>query len=236
VPYVRTQLELQPPAARNRFTPPSDWPAAVGGDARIKLPQSLTLTATLNPDFGQVEADPAVVNLTAFEVFFPERRPFFLENADGFAFGDTRTLNDSDPPRFFYSRRIGRAPQRRPERVTSPPRHHAADAHRRRAQALRYHARSGWQVGVLNAVTAHEHADVLRTDGVITREAVEPRANYHVSVACAAAARRQHRRGRLPRRHAPRPERSAARLAAGPIGHRGRRWTGSTRGRTAPTR
>lgn len=79
---------------------------------RVKLPQSLTLTATVNPDFGQVEADPAAVNLTAFELFFPERRPFFLENADAFAFGTTRTLNDNDPPRFFYSRRVGRPPQR----------------------------------------------------------------------------------------------------------------------------
>ena len=180
LPYVRTQVESQPISARNRFVPGQQLVGAVGGDARIKLPQSLTLTATVNPDFGQVEADPAVVNLTAFEVFFPERRPFFLENADGFAFGGTRTLNDNDPPRFFYSRRVGRAPQRRPAgdnleatRITTQTPIHGA-------LKLSGTTPSGWQVGVLNAVTAHEHADVSR-GGVVSREPVEPRANYHVS-------------------------------------------------------
>lgn len=180
LPYVRSQLELQPPAQRSRFTPTRDVASAIGGDARIKLPQSLTLTATLNPDFGQAEADPAVVNLSAFEIFFPERRAFFLENADGFAFGGTRTLNDNDPPQFFYSRRIGRAPQRRPTgnvvaTSVAPQTPIAA------ALKLSGTTPSGWQVGVLNAVTVREQADVLRTDGSITREAVEPRTNYHVS-------------------------------------------------------
>lgn len=180
VPYVRTQLESQPVSARNRFVPGQRLAGAVGGDARIKLPQSLTLTATMNPDFGQVEADPAVVNLTAFEVFFPERRPFFLENADGFAFGNTRTLNDNDPPRFFYSRRIGRAPQRRPSGDDLDATRIANQTPILGALKLSGTTPGGWQVGVLNAVTAHEHADVLR-NGVELREAVEPRANYHVS-------------------------------------------------------
>lgn len=181
VPYVRAQMESQPPANRNRFTPASDFVGAVGGDVRVKLPQSLTLTATLNPDFGQVEADPAVVNLSAFEVFFRERRPFFLENADGFAFGETRTSNSNDPPSFFYSRRIGRAPQRRPagdDLVAVGINEQTPIA---AAFKLSGTTPSGWQVGMLNASTPHEHAEVLRTNGVISREAVEPLSNYHVS-------------------------------------------------------
>lgn len=180
LPYVRTQLESQPLSARNRFVPGEQLVAAVGGDARIKLPQSLTLTATVNPDFGQVEADPAVVNLTAFEVFFPERRPFFLENADGFAFGGTRTINDNDPPRFFYSRRIGRAPQRRPAGDDLEATRITPQTPILGALKLSGTTPGGWQVGVLNAVTAHEHADVSR-GGTVSREPVEPRANYHVT-------------------------------------------------------
>jgi len=180
IPYLRTQVESQPAAARNRFVPGERLAGAVGGDARIKLPQSLTLTATMNPDFGQVEADPAVVNLTAFEVFFQERRPFFLENADGFSFGTTRTLNDNDPPRFFYSRRIGRAPQRRPTGDDLEATRIATQTPILGALKLSGTTPGGWQVGVLNAVTAHEHADVLRA-GREVQEPVEPRANYHVS-------------------------------------------------------
>ena len=73
----------------------------------------LTLTATANPDFGQVEADPAVVNLDAFETFFPERRPFFVEGSGTFRFN--MDCNDGNCTGLFYSRRIGRAPQGSPE-------------------------------------------------------------------------------------------------------------------------
>ena len=73
----------------------------VGGDVKVGLGSNLTLTAAINPDFGQVEADPAVLNLTAFEQSFAELRPFFVEGAG--AFGNSQIM--------FYSRRIGRAPQ-----------------------------------------------------------------------------------------------------------------------------
>ncbi|WP_396214191.1 DUF5916 domain-containing protein [Gemmatimonas sp.] len=181
IPYVRSQVETQPVAERNRFVPGAKLAGAVGGDARFKLPQSLTLTASINPDFGQVEADPAVVNLSAFEVFFEERRPFFLENADAFAFGATRTFNSSDPPRFFYSRRIGRAPQRSPAGDDLEAVSISAQTPIAGALKLSGTTPSGWQVGVLNASTPHEHADVLRSNGQVTREPVEPFTNYHVS-------------------------------------------------------
>ncbi|AHG89000.1 hypothetical protein J421_1463 [Gemmatirosa kalamazoonensis] len=76
----------------------------LGADLKVGLGSNLTLDATVNPDFGQVEADPATVNLTAFETFFDERRPFFQEGTGIFSFG-------ADATRLFYSRRIGRAPQ-----------------------------------------------------------------------------------------------------------------------------
>ncbi|HZE08323.1 MAG TPA: DUF5916 domain-containing protein [Gemmatimonadaceae bacterium] len=76
----------------------------IGGDLKYGLTSNLTLDATVNPDFGQVEADPAQLNLTAFETFLPEQRPFFLEGTGIFNF-------NGDASRLFYSRRIGRAPQ-----------------------------------------------------------------------------------------------------------------------------
>ena len=85
----------------------------------------LTLTATANPDFGQVEADPAVVNLDAFEVLFPERRPFFVEGSGTFRFN--MDCNDGNCTGLFYSRRIGRAPQGEPDEGGGRVLDHARD-------------------------------------------------------------------------------------------------------------
>lgn len=181
VPYVRTQVQTQPAAARNRFVKSSELGLAVGRDVRLKLPQSLTLTATVNSDFGQVEADPAVVNLTAFEIFLPERRPFFLENADGFAFGKTRTFNDNDTPSFFYTRRIGRPPQRTPSGADVVASGLAVQTPILGALKLSGTTPAGWRIGSLNAVTGRENADVLDTLGRIRRDAAEPLTNYQVT-------------------------------------------------------
>ena len=82
---------------------------------KLGIGSNLTLDATVNPDFGQVEVDPAVVNLSDVETFFDERRPFFVEGANIFEFGygganDNWGFNWANPS-FLYSRRIGRAPQ-----------------------------------------------------------------------------------------------------------------------------
>ena len=84
----------------------------VGADLKLGLASNLTLDATMNPDFGQIEADPAVLNLSAFEQFFSERRPFFLEGAGVYQFGSQcGDGGDGGCPSLFYSRRIGRSPQ-----------------------------------------------------------------------------------------------------------------------------
>src|SRR6185436_7054631 len=74
----------------------------VGADIKAGIGPNLTLQATINPDFGQVEADPAEVNLTGTETFFAEKRPFFIEGAD--------MVNIQSTDNFFYSRRIGAPP------------------------------------------------------------------------------------------------------------------------------
>jgi hypothetical protein len=81
-----------------------------GADFKYGITSNVTLSGTVNPDFGQVEADPAVLNLGAFETFFQERRPFFLEGVGLFRFEvNCSAVNDCGRENLFYSRRIGRA-------------------------------------------------------------------------------------------------------------------------------
>jgi uncharacterized protein DUF5916/cellulose/xylan binding protein with CBM9 domain len=106
-PYVVTRNETRPTASS--FNHPQS--VAAGADIKYGLSSNLTLDATINPDFGQVEADPAVLNLSAFEQFFEERRPFFLEGAGIFSFRTACGDIDSQCTGLFYSRRVGRSPQ-----------------------------------------------------------------------------------------------------------------------------
>jgi Domain of unknown function (DUF1083). len=112
LPYVSTKVTRAPGSSANPFFRANDTKPSIGADLRYGLPSGLTLTATVNPDFGQVEVDPSVVNLTAFETFFPEKRPFFLEGSDVLRFGQVYLNNDYGSATYFYSRRIGRQPQR----------------------------------------------------------------------------------------------------------------------------
>jgi hypothetical protein len=88
-----------------------DQTLTAGADIKYGLTSNLTLDATVNPDFGQVEADPAVLNLSAFETFFSERRPFFVEGAGLFSFEVNCNVVNCSGENLFYSRRIGRSPQ-----------------------------------------------------------------------------------------------------------------------------
>ena len=110
VPYAAARLTRAPGDAANPFYDANELRPSVGVDAKVGLTSGLTLTATVNPDFGQVEADPAVLNLSQFEDAFAERRPFFVEGTDILSFGRTRGQFATDAPTFFYSRRIGAAP------------------------------------------------------------------------------------------------------------------------------
>jgi hypothetical protein len=113
LPYARTQLESRPATPGDPFFRGRELRHAGGADLKYGLTSNVTLDATVNPDFGQVEADPAQLNLTVFETFFEERRPFFVEGSQIFAFGRTAGFSLS-PGNVFYSRRIGRAPTLEP--------------------------------------------------------------------------------------------------------------------------
>src|SRR4030095_8893398 len=111
-PYLVTDVTTQVGEPGNPLINTTDPDASLGVDLKYALRPGLTLTGTINPDFGQVEADPAVVNLSAFETFFAERRPFFMEGSGIFRFD--LDCNDGNCSGLFSSRGIGRAPRGEP--------------------------------------------------------------------------------------------------------------------------
>ena len=175
-PYVSSTLTRAPGDGANPFYDRNYNKPSLGGDVKYGLPGGLTLSATLNPDFGQVEVDPAVVNLSAFETSFPEKRPFFLEGSDVFNFGQVFRQNDYGGQTFLYSRRIGRQPQR-----GAPGDALYADVPRQTtiAGAAKVTGKTGpWTVGVLDALTTLQRAQVLTTAGTRYDAPVEPLTNY----------------------------------------------------------
>ncbi|MEN8375071.1 MAG: DUF5916 domain-containing protein [Gemmatimonadota bacterium] len=179
-PYTSASLTRAPGDAANPFFESSDFGGNVGADLNWGVTPDLTLSATINPDFGQVEVDPAVVNLSAFETFFPEKRPFFLEGVDIFnSFGRTRTFNNFGGQTVFFSRRIGRQPQRG---VPGAAFDDAPDQTTIAAAAkLSGKTSGGWSIGVLDAVTLEETASFVDGDGVRGETPVEPATNYFLS-------------------------------------------------------
>jgi hypothetical protein len=159
------------------------WTGRAGADARVLLTSNLTLNATVNPDFGQVEVDPAVVNLSAFETFLDERRPFFVEGAGYFGLGGLNCFFCSNVSSLsmLSTRRIGRSPQMAALRDTAD---RYADTPENAtilgAAKLTGRTPTGWSIGVLDAVTRREQATVQRSDASRYGVTVEPFTNYFV--------------------------------------------------------
>ncbi|HUF65741.1 MAG TPA: DUF5916 domain-containing protein, partial [Gemmatimonadaceae bacterium] len=168
IPYVVTRnvQQVRPGPTYGRSSEMS-----IGGDLKVGLTPNITLDATINPDFGQVEADPSVVNLTAFETFFSERRPFFMEGTGLYRFSLNCyiVVDCSTNEGLFYSRRIGRAPALRGlyGDVDTPTSTTIAAATKLTGRSAR-----GLAFGLLDAVTT----EVTGTDG----RTVEPLTNYAV--------------------------------------------------------
>ena len=172
VPYTVAQVLTSPDEQGNVLHKSPDLGAAIGADLKYAITPALTLTATVNPDFGQVEADPAVVNLSAFETFFNERRPFFIEGSGTYQFG----CYDCN---LFYSRRIGRQPRGFPALENGE--FAAQPAQSTILGAGKLTGRVGsFSVGVLAAATQEESA--LIASGLNRRtQVVEPSTFYSVS-------------------------------------------------------
>jgi hypothetical protein len=153
-PYVLGKAQARPVPEGDPFTDARSTEAKVGLDLRYGLGSSFTVDATVNPDFGQVEADPAVINLTALETRLEERRPFFVEDARIFDF----SLTGSQRPKAFYSRRIGRVPQ--VTQLAGADFNHVPEAARILGAAkLTGRTLGGLSIGALAAVTAAESGE-----------------------------------------------------------------------------
>ena len=194
LPYVLSRARyVSPTQPGSPFQDDADYDMRVGADLKYQLSSTLTLDATINPDFGQVEVDPASVNLSAFETFYSEKRPFFVEGSGLFGFGDFWCINCSTGDggnTLFYSRRVGRSPQgfvtRDDAQYVQSPENSTILA----AAKVTGRTSGGLQVGLLDAVTRSERALGLDTEGNRFTEEVEPASNYFVG-----RARRNYRGG-----------------------------------------
>ena len=194
LPYAASAVTRAPGDDANPFYNATDVAPRVGLDLKYGVTSDITLTATVNPDFGQVEADPAQVNLGGFELFFEERRPFFVEGTDVFSM-EPRRFFSNNRPSLLYTRRIGRSPQRGsfvPEAAGDAAGEGGAVYADAPGQttilgAAKATGRVGrFSFGVLDAVTAPEYGryravdagGVERLDG---RALVEPASNFLVA-------------------------------------------------------
>ncbi len=193
VPYVASALTRAPGNDLDPFFADNDLDPRIGLDVKYGVTSDITLTATVNPDFGQVEADPAQVNLGGFELFFQERRPFFVEGLDVFSMEPRRYFSNSRPD-LLYTRRIGRSPQRgsfvpnEAEEAAGESGTVYTDAPQQSTilGAAKLSGRAGrFSFGVLNAVTGSEYGsfqaiDVNNRLVMDDRALIEPATNYTV--------------------------------------------------------
>jgi hypothetical protein len=151
-----------------------------GVDAKIGVTNNMTMDLTINPDFGQVEADPSEVNLSAYETYFREKRPFFIEGNNitnfGLGLGDGGIGNDN----LFYSRRIGRRPQGYPDLQDNWNADVPTYTNILGAVKLTGKTKNGLSLGFVEAVTAEERAEIDTAGGTRLFDTVEPLTNYFV--------------------------------------------------------
>ncbi|HEX2975545.1 MAG TPA: DUF5916 domain-containing protein, partial [Bacteroidales bacterium] len=179
MPYTLGQLERFERTEGDPFNTGKRSKLSAGLDGKIGLTNDITLDFTINPDFGQVEADPSEVNLTAFESYFSERRPFFVEGKGIFQFEPNNTIvpHNMYSDNLFYSRRIGRYPHYYPalgsgEYVKMPDATTMIGAVK-----ISGKTRKGLSLGILESLTAEENA-LIDNEGVRRKETVEPLTNY----------------------------------------------------------
>lgn len=180
IPYITSKASYLRHAPGDPFNNGSKYNFNAGADVRTAIGSNLTVNATINPDFGQVEVDPAIVNLSDVETFYPEKRPFFIEGSNFFDFGNggnNINLNlDWPSPTFFYSRRIGQRPQGsvpgNADFVNYPEATHIMGAAKVTGRMP-----GGWNLGFMQALTAQDKAHYSVGD-TIKSISVEPLTSY----------------------------------------------------------
>ena len=179
-PYITGQYNkanyLRNPVHSNSFNTTGN----LGADVKIGVTNNLTLDLTFNPDFGQVEADPAELNLGAFESYFSEKRPFFIEGGNIYNFGLGIGDGDNANNGLFYTRRIGRSPHNYTEHDDGYETNPIATTILT-AGKLSGKTSNGWSIGVMDALANKETGKVEFENDSSFTEVVEPLTNYFVT-------------------------------------------------------
>jgi hypothetical protein len=183
-PYVAYTATRAPTVPGHPLGATNDSRPTAGADLSYRLSPGVTITGTIHPDFGQVEADPSEINLTTFESLFTERRPFFVAGAERFQFDmglPFHTRDDAfDTEQPFYSRRIGRAPL-----GVVPAGARASDVPSSTnilgAAKLAGRTANGWSFGALSAITAPADARIADSTGAVASVRLQPRTHYGVA-------------------------------------------------------
>jgi len=181
-PYIVAKTETFEKEEGNPFADGTSSKITAGVDGKIGITNDFTLDFTVNPDFGQVEADPSEVNLTAFESYFSEQRPFFVEGKNIYQFRPNNpiVINNIGMDYLFYSRRIGRFPQYFPETADGEYVKMPEASTILTAFKLSGKTKKGLSIGVLESTTANEKAEI-DNNGDRRKESVEPLTNYFVA-------------------------------------------------------
>ncbi len=181
IPYFVQKAQYLQRESGDPFYKSNQYKTSFGADFKIGIGSNLNINATINPDFGQVEVDPAVVNLSAFETFFPEKRSFFIEGSEIFYFGFGGVNNNwgfnFGSPEFFYSRRIGRSPQG--DTPDNEYENYPSDTRILGAAKLTGKIGENFTVGALSAATERTYAEI-NSNGEFFDHEVEPFTHYGV--------------------------------------------------------
>ena len=187
----KKQIEIQPYTVLsvnsfsaeegNPYADGSDFSSNVGVDGKVGITSDLTLDFTINPDFGQVEADPSRLTLDGYQIFFDERRPFFVENSNLFSF-EVSNLNAGGPfgnDNLFYSRRIGGSPKGNIDTPDGAYVDYPSFTTILGSAKFSGKTKNGFSMGILESITAQEFAHIS-LNGEETSQIVEPLTNYIV--------------------------------------------------------
>ncbi|MCP4728306.1 MAG: carbohydrate binding family 9 domain-containing protein [bacterium] len=178
IPYTVVKHEAGPAEDFDGHFFPGNNSSIYGGvDSKVEITNDFNLDLTINPDFGQVEADPSVINLTAFETFFPEKRNFFVEGTSIFDFGLQELSGALWQDKLFYSRRIGRKPFAFPDSGEGEYWNLPEMTSILGAAKLTGKTRDGLSIGLMESITSVEKADLIHGNSE-TEIDVAPLTNY----------------------------------------------------------